>query len=266
MNDISKFFRSIQVYFPGFQDYRFGFQRMLRRLLDKTHEEDFEILPALPKSENKLFLDIGSNRGAATQSILMRIPDARVIAFEPNPYLAEKFLNLYSGDKRVEAHNCGLGSETGIMTLFIPFYNNYMFDGLASFKEENARDWLVTRLYGFNREKLVIKEVNSPVKRLDDFNLKPYFIKIDVQGFEYEVLVGAKKTLIECRPIILIETPEETVIELLTSFNYRFFIYKDGKIVEGKDNYNVFCIPREMEFDKERSPRYFEREITSTAI
>ncbi|MEX1240899.1 MAG: FkbM family methyltransferase [Cyclobacteriaceae bacterium] len=244
---VSKFFRSIQVYFPALQDYRFSFERTMRRILNKTHEKDFEALHLLPKSENKLFLDIGANRGAATQSILMRVPDAKVIAFEPNPFLTEKLLKLYSADNRVTVQTCGLGSETDTIKLFIPFYNNYMFDGLASFKEENARDWLENRLYGFRKEKLEVKGVISPVKPLDDFNVRPYFIKMDVQGFEYEVLLGAKKTLTESKPIILIETPDDNVIEFLSSLHYKFCIFREGQLVEGKDSANVFFIPNEMD-------------------
>ena len=249
---VAKIFRSIQVYFPYLQDYRFQFQRRLRNLLNRTHEKDFEVLSQLPHSSNNLFLDIGSNRGEAIQSILMRRPDAKIIAFEPNSYLIEKVKKLYKNDNRVEFYNFGLGSEGGTYELYIPFYNNYMFDGLASFKEENARGWLKNRLYGFQNKRLKIKKMICEVKRLDDFMLKPYFIKIDVQGFEYEVLLGAKNTIIESKPILLIETPGQKEMQLLSAMGYESLIYKNSKLIPGKGNLNVFFIPKQKRRHQQR--------------
>lgn len=40
---------------------------------------------------------------------------------------------------------------------------------------------------------------------LDSYNLAPTFMKIDVEGYEYNVLKGAKQTIMTHKPIILIE-------------------------------------------------------------
>ena len=242
---VAKILRSVQVYFPFMQDYKFRVRRGIRNLLNKTHEKDFEALSQLPFSANNLFLDIGSNRGEAIQSILMRRPDAKIIAFEPNSYLTEKVKGIYKNDPRVSVRNVGLGSADGSFELFIPFYNDFMFDGLASFKEERARGWLQGRLYGFNSKRLEIKKLVCQVKRLDDLDLAPYFIKIDVQGFEYDVLLGAKNTLIKNKPILLIETPAQDERDFLHSLGYETFIYKNSKFVPGTEGLNVFFLPEE---------------------
>jgi FkbM family methyltransferase len=45
-----------------------------------------------------------------------------------------------------------------------------------------------------------------PLGMLDDFQLKDVgFIKIDTEGFELPVLEGAKQTIIDCKPIIIVE-------------------------------------------------------------
>jgi hypothetical protein len=121
-----------------------------------------------------------------------------------------------------------------------------MFDGLASFKEENARDWLKGRLYGFDEKKLEVKRMACTVKCLDDYSLKPFFIKIDVQGFEYEVLLGAQSTLLNARPILLIETPGSREQALLTKSGYQPFVFKERKLLPGIKNFNVFFFPEEI--------------------
>jgi FkbM family methyltransferase len=240
---VLKFFRSIQVYFPFLQDLRFVFRRNIRRLLNKTHEEDFEILQWLPANGHNLYVDIGANRGEAVQSMLMRRPETHIVAFEPNSLLTKKLVKLYGKDPRVQIQNCGLGDQISKFDLYIPFYNNYMFDGLASFKEENARNWLKNRLYGFTSKKLEIKKVSCTVKRLDDFALKPSFIKIDVQGFEYEVLLGAERTLNESQPILLVESPGKKEIDFLRHKKYKPFMYKNRKLIPGTKHSNIFFIP-----------------------
>jgi FkbM family methyltransferase len=244
--NVSKLFRSVQVLFPSIQDYRFQAQRNLRTILNRTHEDDFEALRILPRTSNNLFLDIGANRGDAVHSILMRRPDAKVIGFEPNTILVEKVKNVYKNDLRVEVRNHGLGDKEGSFELYVPFYNNYMFDGLASFIERRAHRALINRLYGFNPEKLEVKKLVCAVKRLDSLNLQPYFIKIDVQGFEYEVLLGGEKTIRESKPILLIETPDTKELSFLTSLNFEPFVFKKGKLIPGTTGMNVFFIHRDL--------------------
>jgi FkbM family methyltransferase len=258
-----KFFRSIQVHFPYLQDYKFLFQQNLRKVLNRTHEEDFEILPSLPVRSN-LFIDVGANRGDAIQSILMRAPGANVVAFEPNSYLCGKLVKRYGKDSRINIVNYGLGNADSSFDLFVPFYNNYMFDGLASFKEENARDWLINRLYNFRREKFELKKLCCQVRRLDDFNLNPGFIKVDVQGFEYEVLQGAVKTLKTHKPMLLIETPGENEVNLLRDLDYHPFALKGGTFTSGTKHSNVFFFPTELldEVGK-KTPLRMERQVAA---
>lgn len=244
--NVSKVFRSVQVFFPSLQDCRFQAQRKIRTFLNKPHETDFEALTILPQTSNTLFVDIGANRGDAIHSILMRRPDARVVGFEPNCFLTEKMKKLYRNDPRVEIRNLGLGSQEGSFELYMPFYNGYMFDGLASFIERRAHRALINRLYGFNPRKLEVKKLVCPVKRLDSLNLQPYLIKIDVQGFEYEVLRGAEKTIRDCRPIMLIETPGQEELAFLDALSFEPFVFKGSKLVRGTGSMNVFLIHHDL--------------------
>jgi FkbM family methyltransferase len=240
-----KIFRTIQVQFPQLQDAKFVVQKSYRRVFKKTHEEDFNLLTYFHTKPNDVFVDIGANRGDAIQSILIKKPDAKVVAFEPNELLVNKIRREFGADNRVTVHNCGLGSVEESFPLFIPFYNNYMFDGLASFKRENAESWLRKRLFNFKEEKLEIKEMVCKVDRLDNFGLAPKFLKIDVQGFEYEVLVGAMETLKRHRPIILMEAPKEKELNLLQNLSYEPLVYKNERLHRGTNNYNVFFFPTE---------------------
>lgn len=65
MLDIRKAIRTLQVYFPFLQDYRFQMQRAVRGALRIVHEEDFHILDYLSLRKGDLLVDAGANRGDA---------------------------------------------------------------------------------------------------------------------------------------------------------------------------------------------------------
>lgn len=71
---------------------------------------------------------------------------------------------------------------------------------------------------------------------------KPNFIKIDVEGWELEVLRGAQATLSDCKPILFIEMHGETIrekkrkvaeiVDFLWAANYRSIVHVEtGKTI-----------------------------------
>ena len=79
-------------------------------------------------------------------------------------------------------------------------------------------------------------ETTVPIQRLDDLNLPSAdFIKIDVEGFEYNVLVGGEQYIKSSYPILVVEQ-EDKLSEsrkLLESWGYQIidsvkhdYIYK----------------------------------------
>ena len=80
------------------------------------------------------------------------------------------------------------------------------------------------------------KKIRIKFRTLDSYKIKPDIIKIDVEGFEVNVLRGAIKTIKKYKPKIIIETHsrelEEQVKEMLTSLVYK--LKHEGRAV-----YNV---------------------------
>ncbi len=244
MNKGPKFFiRALQTRLPFLQDLRYQFQFGLRALRQQTHDPDFDALGLLKKGKERVFLDIGSNRGEAIQSMLIGYEGAStIIGFEPNPLIFDKLQRTHGHRENVVLHECGLGDQPSRFSLFIPFYRQWMFDGLASFKREAAASWLVHRLWNFREKLLTIREEVCTVKRLDDFQLAPDFIKIDVQGFELQVLQGGVETLRSHQPTLLIESIQPDLMDFLRGLGYRFYRFENGRFEEGKGSLNTFCM------------------------
>jgi hypothetical protein len=76
---------------------------------------------------------------------------------------------------------------------------------------------------------LTLRESKCRLRTLDELGLEPFFIKIDVQGYEYNALKGGEKTLRAHEPVLLVEAPDDLVIDFLSDIGYRHFAYEGGK-------------------------------------
>jgi FkbM family methyltransferase len=240
-----KIFRTIQINFPFLQDFRFAFQRYMREVTDTTSEPDFDALRLMRGMDNALAVDVGANRGDTIQAIKMRTHNMKVMAFEPNPLVFSRLHKIYRNRTDVKLFNFGLSDQDDIFTLHVPFYKRFMFDGLASFDPKSALGWLRGRIFFYREEDLHLKKIDCCLTQLDRFEVSPAFIKIDVQGFEHQVLMGSMDTIRRCRPVILIETPEPPVVELMRELNYVHYRYHDGRLSPGYGNLNTFFIAAE---------------------
>lgn len=238
--NVKKFLRTLQINFPYLIDTKFTLMRLYRHKLGTPFEKDFHALSLFPDVDEALFLDVGANRGQSTDAILLKTKNSRIQLFEPNLLLCEKLRHLYSDNKRIVITRFGLGDKTTECVLYIPYYKKWMFDGLASFDEENAKSWLKGRIFFYKERYLSVQESKSMSKRLDELKLDPFFIKLDIQGYEYQALKGGEQTLKTYEPILLVESPDKRTINYLKGFGYRSYAFKEGKFTPDRGKLNTF--------------------------
>jgi FkbM family methyltransferase len=195
----------------------------LQEILHRPHDEDFRALGLFPFPGDPLFVDIGANSGQAARSILAVVPNARVVSFEPNPMHWGALRGLRDKNSQFDFFGFALGEAESSMWLYWPVYNGCEFSPLASLDEGTAAGWLNEEtVLGFRSEKLSIRKALVEVKTLDSFGLLPSAIKVDVEGGSYQVLRGARETLLRCQPVLLVEEVKsgDPVSALLAGFNY----------------------------------------------
>lgn len=234
MELVRKTIRTAQTYFPRCVDVKYRLQRLLRSVRRRPFEGDFEAIPLLKLGERPVCLDVGANRGQSIDAIRMKCPNAAIIAFEPNPRLADRLSRSYQNDSMIRVHPVGLGAKPQSAMLYVPSYNGFVFDGLASTSEQEAREWLPDRLIGFRPHKLKVDTIPCSVITLDSMGLNPAFIKVDVQGAELDVLKGARRTLERCHPHLLIEAPDDAVVKMLNALGYVPCAWRNGKLLPGE--------------------------------
>lgn len=233
--NLKKALRTIQVNFPGLVDTKFALMRCYRNRMGIPFDPDFNAIDLFPDTGGALYLDVGANRGQSTDAILMKRRNCRIQLFEPNPLLSEKLERQFRGRKELVIHKFGLGDKIIEQSLYVPFYKRWMFDGLASFDADNAKGWLQhDRLFFFKDSHVSLHETKCKVQRLDDLGLNPFFVKLDIQGYEYQAVIGGERTIKSHEPILLIESPpDDTLVTFLKQMGYLMYAFRKWTFTPG---------------------------------
>lgn len=148
-----------------------------------------EMYQELDKISGKTAIDVGAHIGSYALRLAKHFH--HVIAFEPNPFNRHilKLNILLNRGQNVQVEDAALSDIDDVK----PFYFYRAASGSGSL---NALH------YGFKYD----RSVQVKVKKLDSFELPAVdVIKIDAEGYEVPVLVGAIRTIESCRPILAIE-------------------------------------------------------------
>lgn len=193
------------------------------------------------------FFDIGANAGAYTL-LASGVCKAKSISLEPvnTTYsILNKNISLNSLQDKVTLLNCGAGAAEGSVTF--------------SINEDTTNHVIATYESLANKQSLPVISIDSLSGH------QPCLIKIDVEGYETEVLKGMKNTMEQLSlKAIIIELnssggrygfDESMIHDLLLSKGFRPFNYDPftRSLIElttyGKYN-TIYC--RDMPFIKER--------------
>jgi FkbM family methyltransferase len=169
----------------------------------------------------RLVFDIGANRGRTAEIFLNDFD--RVISFEPNPGLADFLKNRFQNsklvvDKRAISHQRGtqefkLANVDTISTLSTDWVENSRFTGE----------------YHWNNS-IIVETINLS-DAIKEYGI-PDYIKIDTEGYEYEILTNFHELLPET--LFAFEWAEEQkgkiekILNHLYNLGYTNFAYTEG--------------------------------------
>tara|TARA_R110002124_G_scaffold108684_4_gene261331 strand:+ start:244 stop:1005 length:762 start_codon:yes stop_codon:yes gene_type:complete len=183
-------------------------------------EKEIGLVPFLCHPE-KSSLDIGANKGVYAYAMLPHSFD--VYAFEPNPKMFDILASWGKG--KIKTSAAAIGNENGQFDLRIP-------RTAAGFSNQGGS--LKARSFDADH-----KTVSVETKKLDDCGIDNIgFIKIDVEGFEMQVLEGAANILKTQRPNLLVEIEEihndkplsDLIADVCNNYNYDCFALRRGQL------------------------------------
>ena len=173
--------------------------------------------PYMKLPADAVIIDVGANFGLMSLQFALVAPEGRVYSFEPTHYALAKFRrNLELNPelaKIIHPVNSFVSAETS-KSPNIKAFSSWKVDGNKSDDMHPVHLGAAKSAEGVGSVTLddFCKENN--LTRLD-------FIKIDVDGHEFEVLNGAKETLKRFRPLVIFEIGLYVLAE--NHIDYSFF-------------------------------------------
>ncbi len=171
-------------------------------------------------TSGSLVFDVGANIGQKIDSYLAR--EAKIVCFEPQPNCVAILNQKYQNHPNVTIVNKGLAEKPGEMKLSVCDDANV----LSTF----ADHWKTGRFSHVNWEDTILVEVTTLDQMIQQWG-KPYFCKIDVEGFEYQVLKGLSQSI----PYLCFEFTAEFLDEAkrcvahLQQLGYKQFNFATGE-------------------------------------
>lgn len=157
---------------------------------------DLNPYPTLPEAVKgaDLFIDCGGNTGAVTCALLRANPGVRALVFEPNPPTFERLqanCELNGLKDRAALRQFAVGAASGVITIEVDPKNSMAVVAGSAFGSGGA-----------------VEKMEMPITTVDDAvaglggKTDRIVMKIDVEGFETEVLRGAGETLKKCTHVV----------------------------------------------------------------
>ena len=167
-----------------------------------TRKHHLEYLPVLKSSlsDDSIIIDVGAHSGQFTKLFSTIVPDGRVYAFEPGSYassILKKVIDVHRL-KNVTHVNKGLGEHYNKELLNIPVKKSGSLGFGLSHLGNDKQDVRTTLSETIE---IITLDSFAEHERLEKIN----FIKADIEGWEMQLLLGAKSIIQKWHPILTLE-------------------------------------------------------------
>jgi FkbM family methyltransferase len=170
---------------------------------------------------SRCFIDVGANCGIYTVAGCKINPTVHVVAVEPVPRICAALASNVAQNgcgSRVTILNVALAESNGR----VPFHD----------AEKPTMGSLATGGYRGQRGTIIEVECRTLDSIVEELDIEPDFLKIDVEGFEDAVLAGASRVLSQFRPRIVLEAnpgdPSDRMTKILSTHGYEFWLITDS--------------------------------------
>lgn len=186
------------------------------------------------KNDDRVVIDVGANVGSFTSDLIAYFPRIRSHCFEPNPEVFEVLSNNLSHTRTI-LNNSALGARRGSAELTLGVSSEY-----SSLVPSEKLMGESTGNYKVRVDTLQDYIESKQIQKVD-------LLKVDVEGFEIQVLEGVRNRLTDI-DVIMCEArfgPHEypgvqisELIEFLLDFDFRFLaLYNDTSAKSKVFNY-----------------------------
>ena len=196
------------------------------------------------KNKKSLFIDCGCSFGSYSVPIAkLNSTDSKVIAIDASSVAIRRLKeNIFLNDiNNIEIYNLAIGKEEGYANFnedlnLLPNSGSFRFDS-------SGKKLRITTLD-------IILEQQS----LDSFEV--IFVKMDLEGYEFDGLLGFKKNIVKYKPIILFEFSRMLLQNTSFSENaFNLFLKETSYEIKDYDN-NIYSIEQLVKDMNSKDEKY----------
>ena len=257
--------RAVQVLSKGAQAHpfiwKFSWEFIHHIPFLLPHDRSYKALRHFMTTPPGLFLDVGANDGISILSLRAIDKECRIFSLEPNQLLEPALAKRKAADSAVDYRMVGAGDHAVTAQFFTPVYKNIVLHTFTSTDEAQVRQALRVSFGSRVADKTEIRSFTAEIITVDSLHLNPTIIKIDAEGHDYQVLVGARETITKNRPYIMVEMAwqdQNSIQNFIKEMDYELYIYRidldvfepfgtrdPSRSISGTGGMNCFLIPKE---------------------
>ncbi len=172
-------------------------------LIDRYHQR--RIIKFLKDLNFDYAIDVGAHKGAFISGILILKKVKKIYAFEPQVNIFKVLKNKYANNDNVKIYNLALDKEISKKDIYI---NKLSSTSTLSKFNPDSIFLKIKNLITFSKKNYIDKykiQTNTIDNQFKDIKLENTLLKIDVEGLELDVLMGAEYKISNEIKYILIE-------------------------------------------------------------
>lgn len=192
-------------------------------------DESYRIALAECGRVDPVIIDGGAHRGGSVEAFSQYAPRAQFHCFEPDPSLAQELTDLFSNNPYVRVVMAALGDAKGKATFNINVSkptNSLLSPGDALEPDLQSLCQLVKQV----EVDILTIDAYCETHALDRVDI----IKLDLQGYDYKALLGAKNTLRSAHVVLI----EVLFVEIYKGCN----LFPDVLRLMGEGGYTLFTL------------------------
>lgn len=215
---------------------------LLFNLLHHIHQT--RIIKYISKFKTQYFIDAGAHKGEFLNYLLKLNNIKKIYCFEPQKKIYKILYHNFKNNNKIKFFNIGLGNINTKKNIYI---NKLSYT--STFKKNKKTFYLFFKKYLLGTSNDYEDKYEVKIKKLDEVlrnnNLKDCLLKIDVEGYELNVLNGSINILENQVKFILIEKQffnqyqgvshkkienflKKHNFKLIKKFTYPLFLFQDN--------------------------------------
>ena len=202
-------------------------------------EEGFKILKEIYKDKKINIIDIGASDGISANFFIKNLNVKKIYCFEPHFLFIDKLKKLKKKYQNIKIFKYGISTSNENVEVYVPkifffgkplYLYTYTFYNLDELRKQIKLDFL-------NHKKIILEKIILKLKKFKIIDNNIHLIKIDVNGYEFEIVKCLKKQIMINLPLMVIENNRKInkIAKYLSKYGYKSYYNNNGKLEKYKN-------------------------------